>query len=219
MSITNFVSDFEIGWNKFNFVRLDKPDNIVAWKLGKDWEGWNYDHLGIVKAARLTSDILKRLNVWDKLDNETRIEMEKIEADPNYVINTRMEKAKKGRRNKYPNVPKEIACIECGQTIKMQASLLVKRAEKWANGNVLLTVFDFIKQFKCQSCNPSKGRKGTGKCKPTELICKCGNKIIYPMNVLKKRAEKKGITVEKLISSWVCQTCNPCHKGRPRKIK
>jgi hypothetical protein len=215
------VSGFEIGRHKFNFVRLDKPDNIVAWKKGVDWEGWNIDHLGILKAGCINSDILKRIEVWDQLDEHVRSDIETIEADVDYVINTRMDRARKSRKDRYPNVPKEVVCIECGEKIKIQPGTLVKRAEKWAKGNKLLTVFDFIKQFKCQVCNPTpRGRVSTGKCKPTELVCKCGNKIIYPMNVLKNRAEKKGITVEKLISSFKCQTCNPCrHRGRPRKQK
>jgi len=212
---------FEIGRNKFDFVRLDKPDNIVAWKKGIDWDGWNIGHLGIIKAGCINSDVLKRIEVWDKLDAVVRDDIEKIENDVDYVISTRMDNARRGRKNRYPNVPKEVVCVECGEKLEIQPSILVKRAEKWAKGNVLLTVFDFIKQFRCQSCYKTpRGRVSTGKCKPTELLCKCGNKIIYPLNVLKKRADKKGITVEKLIGGFKCQTCSPCHhRGRPRKQK
>lgn len=210
--------DFEIGYDKFNFVRVDQPDNIVVWHLGKDWKGWNLDHLMVIKATSLNSNILKRVNAWDKLSEGVRAEIEKIEADVDYVIKARMEKARKSRKSKYANVPKEATCIECGEVQVIPPSVLVKRAEKWANGDKTLTVFDFLKQFKCQKCCPSRGRKSNGLASKIELVCKCGAKVVYSAKIVKKTSEKKGITVEAYVKGYRCQKCNPTI-GRGRRKK
>jgi hypothetical protein len=135
------------------------------------------------------------------------------------AVHNLLAKARAGRKQKYVGVPREMVCIKCGKKLAIQPGTLVKKVEKIAQTKgITYTIEDFLKTWECQSCKPSKGRKSTGKCKPVILKCKCGNEITYPANILLKRAEKKGITVEKLIASFVCQTCSPGKKrGRPRK--
>lgn len=225
------MSDFEIGRNKFNFVRLDKPDNIIAWRLGRDWEGWNVDRLGIIKAGTINSDILKRIEVWDKLDEHVRGDIEKIEADVDYVIGTRMENARRGRKAKYPNIPKEIICSSCGNKVSIVPSVFVKKFEKVAAiKGIAYTIDLFIKEFQCTECVPVKrGRQPNPATAhlPHELECNgCHTKKDVTPSGLVQRARSNNMTPEEFLKFYHCQGCKKTRgqhfkgrKGKKGKMK
>lgn len=212
---------FFVNGKQFRFVRFEDPDNVVAWKLGKQ-VGEHVERLGILKIDKVDISDLKIIGIWDRLDKDVQDNLIKLEEGDVIAKKERMDNARKYRRGKYPGVPHEVECVECKTIQKMSPGQIVKNAEKWAlKNNVLPDVEKWIRQWRCQECfKTPRGRKSTGKCKPIELHCsKCKNTVTYPTNILQKRAEKKGITLEKLISGFICQCCSPCHRGRPKKSK
>lgn len=121
----------------------------------------------------------------------------------------------KSVNSEFANLPTELVC-KCGNTTPLNPYNLKAKAIKLGT-----TIEALIKSYVCQTCHPTKGRKrkeGSEKAIPIDLVCKCGKKVICPSSVVKKRAEKKGLTLEKFIKTWACQVCNPT-KGRYKKVK
>lgn len=200
----------------FEFVRFNKPDKIVAWKVPISKEG--HYNMGIIKVQSVDIDTLKFLGVWEQLSKEVQDSILNRKDLDIREKQERMEHARKHRRNKYENVPKEIKCSICGTMIKVAPGLLFKRIEKMCKEkNIAINIDDYIKVFKCQVCCPTKGRKSTGKCVPIELVCKCGNKVTYPKNILMKQAEKRGVTLEEHIKGYACQKCKPTKFGKGKR--
>jgi len=129
---------------------------------------------------------------------------------------TKCNPGKKGRQAnpEFASLPKMMTC-RCGEKVSTNPYQLKKKAEK---NNT--TILKLIEEFVCQKCNPKHlGRKNTGKCTPTTLTCKCGKTVIYPANVVVKRAEAKGLTVEKYISDFSCQSCTPTKRRTKKETK
>ena len=61
----------------------------------------------------------------------------------------------KGRKAnpKYAHLPKELVC-KCGNKVATSAGAIVAKAEK-----LKITPEEVVKQYVCQTCNPTKGRK------------------------------------------------------------
>ena len=129
----------------------------------------------------------------------------------------------RGKRSsgKWSSLPKELVCKTCGKVQPQHPSMTEKQATLLGK-----TFQEFVDAWNCRSCRPKvkrvmtgkRARKSDGSCAPTDLVCKCGNKVTYPLNIVKQRAEKKGLTLEKFIKTYVCQTCKPT-KGRYKKVK
>lgn len=205
--------------NEYQFVRFEAPDSIVAWTK-RVIATENHEFLGILKLDKIDQDNLKFIGVWDKLAKEIQDKLVSGDVIDLSEKQARMEHARKHRRGRYQNVPKQVVCCNCGKEQKMQSGLIVKNAEKWAEKNKLIPDTEaWIKQWKCQKCFPTlKGRKPSHNLPPkVELVCinGCGNKVIYPASVALKFADKKGLTIEKYISGYQCQSCAPS-KGRKK---
>ena len=185
-----------------------KPDKIRCWAKNSVDEGLIPL---MVNIANIPIDELKEIKVWNKLDKKMQGVLEgMIEGDKAAVLE-RMEKARRGRRKKYPDMPKEYRCIICDEPYKIQPSTVRQRLEK---KGILLD--DFIKTYECRKCNPGWGKKTSTnpqaiffKTLPTELVCKCGRKVKANYTYLTKRAEKLGVTMDSLVRGYSCQKCSP----------
>jgi hypothetical protein len=166
------------------------------------------------------TDNLKFLGIWDGLSQELKDTLVRLDNGDVEVAQARMEHARKHRRNKYPGVPDQVVCCNCGKEQKMAPSMIVARAEKIAKEKgIICTPEDYIKGFKCQKCCPTKGRKPSHNLPPkVELKCKCGASVTYPASIALKFAEKKGLTVEAYVKGYECQKCHPT-KGRKKGKK
>jgi len=185
-----------------------KPDKIRCW--GKNSVDEGLIPL-MVNVKNIPIDELKEIKVWDKLDQNIQSELEgRIEGDKIAVLE-RMEKARKGRRQKYPGIPKTYECVNCHVVQTIHHSVIRKRLEKTG-----MLLDDFIKDFQCQKCRPTKGKKASTnkqavffKTLPTELVCKCGRKVKANYTYLSKKAEKLGVTMDSLVRGYSCQKCSP----------
>jgi len=212
---------FLVGGTEFRYVRFDAPDNVVAWRQYIK-SGEHFERIGILKIERIQTDSLKALGIWDKLAKETQDNLLKTEDEVPENLQKAW-KARKAKGPKYPGVPDNITCIECGKVQKMSPGAIVKTAEKWAVKNQLIPDTDkWIKQWKCQECHKTpRGRKPSHNLPPKiELVCikKCGKKVVYPASVVAKTIAKKGITLDFYVKNFVCQGC--CNtRGRKKKSK
>lgn len=253
---------------QFRFVKIHSPSVLMCWERMRSENGMEAERLGGLEVRSVDIDTLKFLKVWDELTEEMKKEVTEELTKETQAVHERMEK--KGCRQKYSNVPRELTCTKCSSKVVIQPGLLVKRVEKVAaDKGIIFTVEDYLKQyickkcgkgdrvanipqkltcscgkeisvvpsilikrvgklgvtlenyiknFKCQVCMPTKGKKSTGKkIIPIELICKCGNTVIYPSSVIKKNAEKKGMTECEYVKGYVCQSCHST-KGRHKKV-
>jgi hypothetical protein len=207
---------------EFYFIEYEAPDMLrVNRRMSK--EGENHEYFYNMNVMDVDIDNLKFIGVWDKLSKELQERLVKGDEEGAINAKNRMEHARKHRRGKYQNVPKQVVCCNCGKEQKMAAGLIVKNAEKWAEKNKLIPDTEaWIKQWKCQKCSPTpKGRKPSHNLPPNiELICvkKCGKKIVYPAAMVAKTIAKKGITLEQYVNNFVCQSC--CNtRGRKKKSK
>jgi len=200
---------------EFHFIGYEAPD-ILRVNRRMSMNGENHEYFYNMNVLSVDIDNLKFIGVWDKLSKELQ---ERVINGDRDAAKNRMEHARKHRRGKYQNVPKQVICCNCGKEQKMQSGLIVKNAEKWAEKNKLIPDTEaWIKQWKCQKCFPTpKGRKPSHNLPPkVELVCTkgCGNKVIYPASIALKFAQKKGLTIEKYISDFVCQKCHRTPRGR-----
>ena len=211
--------EFEIDNVAYYFIRMLKSNRLLCWKtMASQCDSWSGRGVS-VHARKVGKDNLQFLKLWDSIPKD---DQQKIEAaQEEIVINVvnKMAKARAARKKKYENIPKEITCSNCNKVQKMNPGIIAKKIEKL---NVLLD--DYLKNFQCQKCNPTKGRKANPKYKdmPEELICKCGASVKANYTYLSKKAEAKKITLDDLIKSYQCQKCHPTKgrkKGQKTKIK
>jgi len=201
---------------EFQFVRFELPDNVTAIRdITK--AGEHNEYKGIIKVEKMDIEALKGLGIWDKLDKNIQERMVKAESEPPDNLKKAWQARKEGG-SKYPNVPHEVTCCECGKVQKMSPGQIVKNSTKWATLNKFIPDVDkWIKQWKCQECFCTpRGRKPNHNLPPkVELKCKCGISVSYPASIALKNATKRGITVEKYIKDFVCQSCKNT-KGRKK---
>jgi len=199
---------------EYHFIKFKTPDKLICWRYEGKPMGIN--SMSIIQVGIRDFDIetLKEIKTWDEISENIRKEIEGGITEKKRAYIDRMEKARKGKRNKYPNIPRVIECTKCSEPIKINPGTLAKKLEK---SGVL--IIDYVKNFKCKICNPSKkGRQADPKNAPKTMTCKCGKKMTYPMSHLRKLAEKKGMTIEKMIKGYSCQSCSPS-RGRKKGWK
>jgi len=222
MTITNEADGsviFEaLRGRKFRFVAMYEPAIMKVWEIYPSKGGVKSERLGGLRVHDVDVQTLKDIKVWDKLTPEVQKEIENNIHQKKAEVHGLMEKARAARGKRYANVPRELVCIKCQAKITIPPGTLVKRVEKIAQKKqILFTVEDYVKQYTCQVCNPTKGRKSDPNAPAkVELVCKCGKKVSYPHSIAKKQADKKGLTIEKYIAQYKCQKCCPT-KGRKKK--
>lgn len=213
-----------LGGRKFRFVCMETPTLMKVWERPVKRDRWNdaiEEYLGGLDVRSVDMETLKKIKVWEELSPDVQKEIIEGLTQKTQAVHSLMEKARAGRRRKYLNVPKEIVCTKCNAKVEVVPSVLVKKVEKLAEQKkpMLFTMDDYIKTYECtKCCPPVRGKKANPMFAnlPKELVCKCGNKVALNPYVLKKKADKEGTTMEKLIEGYRCQICNPTI-GRRKK--
>jgi len=165
---------------------------------------------GLLNPRNVDKETLEGLGVWSKLDTTIRSDIESGLNQKKVEAVEKMEKARRGRKKKDPNLPEYLEC-KCGYKTRAVWSALNKKADQLG-----IPAIDLAKNYQCQKCNPTKGHGRGKKREPVELVCKCGHKVTYPASTADSIAKKKGITVQQLVKGYKCQTCHPT-KGRKKK--
>lgn len=202
---------------EFHFISLDGDKLRVNYRFRKEGEtGETFYNLPITS---VDADNLKFLGVWDGLSEDVKNKIIKFDEGGVEEENIRLENARKYRRNKYVDIPDQVVCSKCGREQKMNPAIIVARSEKIAKDrNSVYTAEDYVRDFLCQKCFSTKGRKANPNALvKVELVCKCGAKVTYPGSIALKFATKKGITLDQYIKNFACQTCKPSPRGRPKK--
>ena len=198
-------------------IEFRKPNLLYAWEdMGKEYS-INTLMPRLINVDRVSISSLKDIKVWDKLSKNVKDDIQTLKIEEGNYVNSKMEKARKSRTKKYPNIPREIICIECTKIIKVVPSIIAKRIEKTD-----VTIENFVSNFKCRECSPVKrGRAKNPKFAnyPSELVCKCGNRTKVAASNLDAKAKLKGISVDELVKEYVCQKCCPRKRGRFGKAK
>jgi hypothetical protein len=147
---------------------------------------------------------LKTIELWDAIPQATKDEMLRREETGTSEAQQRMSHARNHRRQRYTGVPRELTCSICGETQAMAPSQIIKRSEKEGR-----SVENWVKEWGCQRCKPSKGRKANPKYAhlPKELVCSCGNKVKTSSTAIISAAERRKITPEEYVKNYVCQKC------------
>jgi hypothetical protein len=210
------VDYFEaLNGRKFRFSKMASSTKALVWEKFKNEDGWNKETCTCLDIHYIPTDTLKSLKIWDTLNAETQASVIEAQSKDEEMINALEEscrKGRKGRKSKLTGFPKIITCVQCHSEVKVCPSVLNKKLEKIGK-----TIEEYIKDYHCTTCVPvRKGRVSSGKCKSVDLVCKCGNKVSYPLNLAQKMADKKGKILEAFVNEYVCQVCNPT-KGRQKK--
>lgn len=214
---------FNIDNRKFRYIRMLKkdPNEMFVWEEMPTGFGGHGSHNLIGKSLSLSCvgvENLKKIGIWNSLSEDTK---KALEIAPQMAISDKMEKARASKRNKYPNIPKEIECIQCHAKEPVSPSITAKKIE-----NINLkrgfswNIDDYLKQYKCAKCEPRRRGKAANpefSTLPKKLVCKCGYEAILNPSILKTKAEKLGVTIQHLIDNYKCQTCEPTRRGRKAK--
>ena len=97
---------------EYFFVEFINPDILKAWKKCKPRMGWCQGILGGLNVTNVKEEILKELEVWDKLKKEVQVKVQSHLEIKKQEVHSKMEKARKSRKPKYPNIPKQIECTK-----------------------------------------------------------------------------------------------------------
>ena len=206
----------QLHYSSFHF-----PCHLICWEVMRDNGTSGTAICRPVHVKDVNDETLKLFGIWDQLSSEYQDavtnfgkSVEQAERNERQAVIERLGKARSARQPKYPNIPKELTCISCGGIVQQAPS---KTASICRNKDILLV--DYIKGFQCSECNPSvRGRQAKRSYEgiPDQLVCKCGKVQKYHQSAIIATAKRKGITIEELIKSYQCQTCNPT-KGRKSK--
>ena len=212
--VTEDYDSFETKNGKtYYLVNFVKPDNLLVWQDGETNYGCSTAFCSSLKVVHVEPEELKRLKVWDKLSKETQEKIVNHIDEHKQAKVDRMGHARRGRKEKFPNIPENLTCCKCGEVEKAYPSQTAKKIEK-----LDVTVEKYLEEYECGVCQPrTRGRKANPKNVPTDLVCKCGNKVTYPLNMIVKRAEDKNMNVTELIEGYRCQSCCPIKRGRKKK--
>ena len=196
------------------YVKMLKNNMIFAWECELSY-GIHSHFPRRLKLSDVTIDTLKEIEVWDKLSNKVKSELEQYEKDEKNHLHTHMDKLRQKRKQKYEGVPRELVCCKCGKKQKMAPAIIVQRADKEVR-----SIENWVKEWQCNTCKPSKrGRQPDPAYAnlPKELVCKCGNKVNTSPYAIVARAKKLGITPEEVVKGYKCQTCCAT-KGRHKRM-
>lgn len=209
-----------------HFSKFHSPAGLVCWEELPSQGGWNQARCFGLHVKWVDEDNLKFIGVWDKLSKKVQSqvadfghEQAAIEEANRQAVREKMGKARKARRQKYPDIPKEITCTNCGTVIKQAPSVTAATCRR---KNILVT--DYIKGFECRSCNPPKrGRQIDPKYahlpKEIELVCSkkgCSEKRTVTRSNVIAAAKKKELEVDKYMKTYVCPKCNPTKRKRSK---
>jgi hypothetical protein len=108
--------------------------------------------LGRLNYKHITKELLIKHDVWSNFTDSIQCKIEGMNKEKEVEVKEKMAKARSKRRKKYDDLPKELVC-ECGNKVTANWSYLNKKADKLG-----IPAMDLAKNYKCQVCNPTKGR-------------------------------------------------------------
>lgn len=207
----------DVEGNDFYLVDYLKPNKLKVWDKERPLNGEYITTCRLIDIAQVDKEELAKLSIWKEMPQEIQDEMKTAKEIERIQVHSLMEKARSGRKERYPNVPREIICTSCSKVIKVQPGTLMKKLD-----HKRIALGDYLKSFKCPKCNGGKGRGRAPNPEfanlPEEMVCKCGNRVHINATYLKAKAAKKKTTIEELVKNFVCQKC--CNtKGRPKGKK
>jgi hypothetical protein len=205
------------------FSQFKAPCYLIVWKIIRDSGGQGEGYCKGLHVKHVDEEALKYLGVWSKLSKKIqsevqdfeRIEAAKKEAERE-AMREQMGKARKARRQKYPDIPKELTCTKCGEVVEQAPSATAATMRRKG-----LLLNEFLKTYECRTCNPPvRGRQIDPKYahlpKEIEVVCSkdCGYKRTVARSNVIAAAKKKGLEVEKYLKTYECQKCNPTKRKR-----
>lgn len=203
------------------FGSFHAPSFLICWKHLGNKCGVNEAQLRKMHVRDFEPETLQYINVWENLNKEIKVEVENFkqlhaqreEARKAERIE-KMEHARKHRRAKYPDIPSEITCVTCGNTVKQSPSITAAITRR---KNIL--VVDYIKNFECAECCPRvRGRAVDPKYahlpRKIELTCSCKDVHKYPRSAIIQILKKQGISFEDYCKAYRCRKCKPVNRGK-----
>jgi len=142
----------DIEGNRFHLVKYHKPTTLIVWDDPKPKDGAHFSQLRRLNLADLSHEVLCKLDIWEDVPADIQEKIKNHVQIQKEAVHSLMEKARASKRRKYPNIPKQILCTECGGTIDVIPSVIAKKIEQ--KGIMLV---DYIKGFKCPECNKRIG--------------------------------------------------------------
>lgn len=190
-------------WSKTKDIHL-----IRAWliKAPTDYA------LVYITVQSVSSEELKRLEIWDKLSDFIQKGIESHDVKQEVIVQEKMDHARKHRvkNPEFANLPSTIKCTKCEDEKNVPPAQIIKRA-KAKN----ITPEEFIKIFVCLKCDPSqRGRKASAKYAnmAKELHCShegCSVTKKQHPSMTEKAAEAAGITYTEYVNTWLCKEHKP----------
>ena len=178
--------------------------NLFLAKVNQSMGGgvitWENKHV-----SALSVETLKEAEIWDSIPQATKDELIRLEANGTSEAQDRMAHARNHRRQKYQGIPREVTCSICGEKQAMAPAQIIKRSDKECR-----SIENWMKEFKCQRCFSTKGRKPNPLHAhlPKELVCACGNKAKTSPTAIISAAERRKITPEEYVKKYRCQSCH-----------
>lgn len=215
--ISHYIQYKDRAGASLRFVEFKEPSFLLSWEtLNEPTSSYGEATCKGVKVKNVEIEVLKTLEVWDKLSKEVQKEVKEYEASYHNEVHNKMDKARRGRRQRYPNIPREMVCCKCKIKEGVVPAVIAKKLEKDD-----ITIESFIEKYECRVCCPRKrGRQANPAYAhlPKELVCNCGVKVVTTPSSIVQRAKNKKMTPEEFIKQYVCQICNPT-KGRKKGQK
>ena len=197
---------------KFRYIGLYNPTTLKVWeKMSEFKNGYDGERAGGLMVKDVDVETLKEYKIWEDLSEDVQKMILDRTVQEQDAVMSLMGKARAGRKNKYPNVPRELICTKCQSKTPVIPGALVKKVEKIAKSkNITMTVDDYVKGYQCRKCLPVKRGKPANPefaNLPKTMTCKCGHTVNSNVYQLKKKALKMGTTIQELINNFVCQGC------------
>ena len=137
------------------FVKLYQPNKIQCWKQTREQ---NEILMSVLQVRDVSIEELKRMKLWDQLTAAIQKEVEQHEATYRNAVQERMDHARSKRQKKYPNIPRELECTQCHERQMVSPGVTSQRVEKSGK-----TLDDWLGEYKCQKCNPTRGKGKRGQ--------------------------------------------------------
>jgi hypothetical protein len=176
----------------------------------KVWEVLKSDHIMLrildMRDEPATIDSLKSAGLWDKIEKNVRNDIENGVVRQKEEICEKMEdiRSKRKRNPVFAKMPDKLTCIKCGRESSYSKGAYCKRAD-----DKQINVLDLVKDYVCQKCNPTKGRKAKPEFEgiPNKMKCACGYETNVPKRQYIEKSKKQGVKVSDLIKSYQCRKC------------
>jgi hypothetical protein len=138
--------------NKFYLVDYEKPTTLTVWDSPIIKDGMNISKLRKIDLNTIGVEVLSKLSIWKEIPIEIQENLKNHVQIKREAVVGLMEKARNSRRKKYPGIPKQIKCTECGGMIDVVPSMIGRKIEKKG-----IMLDDYIRTYVCTLCHP-RGR-------------------------------------------------------------